>query len=116
LSLLFDFENASDELQLELLDLQMDKGLKEKLNSVKHADAFEWLFDSKHSNFRDFDMFSLMTLNKLDLIMWMIDECSAKMLCTQHQHLGLHEILEDLLATVSSAIYGINLLDTNNTS
>jgi hypothetical protein len=29
LSLLFDFENASDELQLELLDLQMDTGPKE---------------------------------------------------------------------------------------
>jgi hypothetical protein len=57
-----------------------------------------------------------MALNKLDLRMLVIDEYSAKIWCTQYQHLGLHQILEDLLATVSSAIYGINLLDTNNTS
>jgi hypothetical protein len=50
----FYVEKAPDNLQLELNDLQSDKELKEKFNSLKCAYVFELLHDYRYSNFKDF--------------------------------------------------------------
>jgi hypothetical protein len=94
----FDFGKASDNLQVEWIDLQSDNGLQEKFKSVMcpHFFFFYLLCDSKYNSFKDFgknmlpivaftynceQTFSLMKLKNSDLRVQMTDEYLAALLC-----------------------------------
>jgi hypothetical protein len=116
----FDVVKAPGSLQLELTDLESNKGLKQKLKSVKCADFFLVVCDPEYWKVKGSGMemlstfapiynceqtFSLMKVNKSYLKVWMRNEHSAVVLSTTPPKFKLHQIRENLSGTVRICIY-----------
>jgi hypothetical protein len=118
--LLFDVVKAPDSLQLELTDLESNKGLKQKLKSVKCADFFLLVRDPEYRKVKGSEMkmvsmfastyncgqtFPLMKVNKSYLKIRMRDEHSAVVLSTAPPKFKLQQTVENLSGTVRICIY-----------
>lgn len=126
----FDVVKAPDSLQLELTDLESNKGLKQKLKYVKCAYFFLLVCDPEYwkvkgselkmlsmlaSTYKCEQTIPLMKVNKSHLKVWMRDEYSAVVLSTHRQNLShtkLWRICQELQE--SASICHNNVTSTEN--